>query len=288
MTERRCRMTTSMFRPSCRARRRRQCATTNTSLGVSVRSAVRRSGRFRREGVASVEGALASFTMTEQLPPEYKCQHCTRAVRASKQLTLLNVPPVFVIHLKRCDFDFQLRTQSKISTHISFGETLDLCPFLTPEVGGRRRALVVLFSWARCFWWSSPRRCGLRHRRVRLLSHSESRPRWVRSRCRLLVARRERPAAAAAHAAARAPAGAAGGRGDDGGGAAGHRAPVRRDRSRRHLDGRRPLHLLRAVACRRPQSVRRLGRTAVVRRALPASSALLRRALPVGRVGEAV
>ena len=85
--------------------------------------------------MTSVEGALASFTTTEQLLPEYKCQHCTHAVRASKQLTLLNVPPVFVIHLKRCDFDFQLRTQSKISTHISFGETLDLCPFLTPEVG---------------------------------------------------------------------------------------------------------------------------------------------------------
>ena len=89
-----------MFRPSRRARRCRRRATTNASLGVSVRSAVRRSGRFRHEGVTSVENALASFTKPEQLPPEYKCERCKCAVRASKQLALLDVPPLFVVHLK--------------------------------------------------------------------------------------------------------------------------------------------------------------------------------------------
>lgn len=83
----------------------------------------------------SVERALQRFTAGEVLdgPNKYKCPKQNRAVRAVKRMTVDSAPNVLVVQLKRFEFSLSGR---KISKPVSFGESLDLSPYMStnPEL----------------------------------------------------------------------------------------------------------------------------------------------------------
>lgn len=77
---------------------------------------------------------LDRFTSTETLSAEggnYHCTTCGSAQEAKKKLSLVRLPPVIPIHLKRFRHEKTLATSSKIETEIHFPLTLDLSPYST-------------------------------------------------------------------------------------------------------------------------------------------------------------
>jgi ubiquitin carboxyl-terminal hydrolase 22/27/51 len=77
---------------------------------------------------------LDRFTSAETLSAEggnYHCRTCDSAQEAKKKLSLVQLPPVVPIHLKRFRHEKTLATSSKVETKIRFPLTLDLTPYST-------------------------------------------------------------------------------------------------------------------------------------------------------------
>lgn len=77
---------------------------------------------------------LDRFTSAETLSAEggnYNCNTCGGAREAKKKLSLVKLPPVVPIHLKRFRHEKTLATSSKVETKIRFPLTLDLTPYST-------------------------------------------------------------------------------------------------------------------------------------------------------------
>jgi ubiquitin carboxyl-terminal hydrolase 22/27/51 len=75
---------------------------------------------------------LDRFTSAETLSAEggnYHCRTCGSAQEAKKKLSLVRLPPVVPIHLKRFRHEKTLATSSKVETKIRFPLTLDLTPY---------------------------------------------------------------------------------------------------------------------------------------------------------------
>ena len=75
---------------------------------------------------------LDRFTSAETLSAEggnYHCRSCGGAQEAKKRLSLVRLPPVVPIHLKRFRHEKTLATSSKVETKIRFPLTLDLTPY---------------------------------------------------------------------------------------------------------------------------------------------------------------
>ena len=77
----------------------------------------------------SLEDSLHDFFQPETLEGEnaYWCDTCKKTCRATKTLSYTRTPTILIIHLKR------LILGKKIQTHIPFGTTLDLEPYMTPR-----------------------------------------------------------------------------------------------------------------------------------------------------------
>lgn len=73
---------------------------------------------------------LEVFTRAEQLTSNVHCVSCESSKETTKRLTLKTLPIVVSIHLKRFKHSID-DTSSKISTLISFPETLDMTPFMS-------------------------------------------------------------------------------------------------------------------------------------------------------------
>ena len=78
----------------------------------------------------SLLSCLSNFTNKETLESFY-CSSCKKYHNASKQLTIEKLPSVICFHFKR--FKQNIANSSKITTYISFPETLDVSPFLSPD-----------------------------------------------------------------------------------------------------------------------------------------------------------
>ncbi|RUS16337.1 hypothetical protein BC937DRAFT_91328, partial [Endogone sp. FLAS-F59071] len=76
----------------------------------------------------NLEAALDSYTSTEMLLGEnkYYCESCKTKVEANKTLTINEAPPILPIVFKLFRGD-----GNKISTHITFNDTLDISPFMS-------------------------------------------------------------------------------------------------------------------------------------------------------------
>ena len=75
---------------------------------------------------------LDRFTSTETLSAEggnYHCRTCGSAQEAKKKLSLVRLPPVVPIHLKRFRHEKTIATSSKVESKIRFPLTLDLSPY---------------------------------------------------------------------------------------------------------------------------------------------------------------
>jgi ubiquitin carboxyl-terminal hydrolase 36/42 len=72
-----------------------------------------------KQGINSVEDAIRYFTKSEQLTNgnEWKCEKCSKKVRATKQMTFSQLPNVLVLQLKRFSFGNMF---GKITKHINF------------------------------------------------------------------------------------------------------------------------------------------------------------------------
>ncbi|KAH3764363.1 ubiquitin carboxyl-terminal hydrolase 15 [Pelomyxa schiedti] len=73
------------------------------------------------------------FTTPEQLSTDenWICDHCKHHSQAVKQIEILKIPEVLVIHLKR--FIFTKMYRQKIEVNVDFPDTLDLAPFALPQ-----------------------------------------------------------------------------------------------------------------------------------------------------------
>lgn len=77
-----------------------------------------------QKGVQSVQDAIQQFTKPEQLSHgnEWNCDGCKRKVKATKQMTISEAPPVLAIQLKRfaMSFGFSFMGNNKVTKHIQF------------------------------------------------------------------------------------------------------------------------------------------------------------------------
>lgn len=78
-----------------------------------------------RQGIQGVENAIDAFTKLENLTQgnEWKCDGCKNKVKATKQMTIQEVPNVLVLHLKRFSFGNMF---GKITKHITFPASLNV------------------------------------------------------------------------------------------------------------------------------------------------------------------
>jgi ubiquitin C-terminal hydrolase len=100
-----------------------------------------------RRGTVSLARCLASFSEGDTLlgSNRWSCPACGDLVNASKQLFLLKLPQVLIIHLKRVTF--ARGVAGKIDTHVSFSFELDVSsevqlPSDAPPVQYRLRAVI--------------------------------------------------------------------------------------------------------------------------------------------------
>jgi ubiquitin C-terminal hydrolase len=73
-----------------------------------------------QKGVQSLQDAIQQFTKPEQLSHgnEWNCDGCKRRVKATKQMTISEAPPVLAVQLKR--FAMSFMSNNKITKHIEF------------------------------------------------------------------------------------------------------------------------------------------------------------------------
>jgi len=91
-----------------------------------------------------LQDCFRAFCVTETLDGEnmYMCETCGCRREASKQLRLVRLPPILVVHIKR--FCYTATAREKLVTALSFPEAgLDLSPFTVEGGGGRRGAAPI-------------------------------------------------------------------------------------------------------------------------------------------------
>lgn len=77
--------------------------------------------------IQTLEKALEYFTQTENLADNYRCFNCKENTKATKKMSILNVPQILTLHMNR--FEFASHNTTKLTKHISYPETLNLTPF---------------------------------------------------------------------------------------------------------------------------------------------------------------
>jgi len=110
---------------------RSQChdAFLDLSLPIPAHKHVKEADRQRVS--CALSECFEEFTAQEMLEGDdmYYCDHCRGRSRASKQLLLVQAPPVLVVHIKR--FCHSPSAREKLTTDLDFPETgLDLGPFM--------------------------------------------------------------------------------------------------------------------------------------------------------------
>ena len=94
--------------------------------------------------ILSVKAALEAYTTAEQLRDEnqYNCDSDAGPCGlqdATKRLAFASAPSVLILHLKRFGFDADQGLASKDNRPVTFGQTLDLKPHMTPDATGYTR-----------------------------------------------------------------------------------------------------------------------------------------------------
>jgi len=123
--------------------------------------------------LADVTSALERFIRAERLDAAYKCESCGKLGRATKQSSLHTIPPILTLHLKRFRYGSTNNASSvlddasssrrrrgandsaldslphtgksgaaKIEGHISFGQILDIRPYLTKTLQDKHRTML--------------------------------------------------------------------------------------------------------------------------------------------------
>ena len=86
---------------------------------------------------------VSSFCESEPLVgrDQYMCDTCKRKTDADKTMSIVQLPDVLCVHLKR--FNYSHMWGSKVSTEVSFPLTgLDMAPFLSPLTPAEREGTV--------------------------------------------------------------------------------------------------------------------------------------------------
>jgi len=93
-----------------------------------------------QKGVCTLQAALEAFTSVEELE-DYKCEACKASEGATKRFSILELPKVLALQLKRFDNSFR-----KIEEHVRFETKLDLSPILTSKLEGNIEEIVQTLS----------------------------------------------------------------------------------------------------------------------------------------------
>lgn len=83
------------------------------------------------DNVSTVERALDSYIMVENMDGMFKCSGCHQEVYMEKQLLIYKAPEIAVLHLKRFKKDGS--TYGKIQNHVYFTPKLDLKPYTSAK-----------------------------------------------------------------------------------------------------------------------------------------------------------
>ncbi|XP_058752545.1 ubiquitin carboxyl-terminal hydrolase 20-like [Vicia villosa] len=84
--------------------------------------------RLAVENLSTVQRALESYFMIENMDAKFKCSSCDQQVYMAKQLLIDKAPGIAVLQLKRFKCDGE-----KIESHVSFAMDLDLEPYTSPK-----------------------------------------------------------------------------------------------------------------------------------------------------------
>eukprot|EP00741_Cyanophora_paradoxa_P000373 tig00000403_g364.t1 len=87
-------------------------------------------GRADKNKAVTLQDCLHAFCSTEELTGDdkYRCENCKSVNEATKRLTIVKLPEVLVVHIKRFRYDSLFG--SKLSNHVAFPiEELDMRPF---------------------------------------------------------------------------------------------------------------------------------------------------------------
>lgn len=100
----------------------------------------------------SVMDCLQQYFEQEQLSgnDKYKCEHCNQHQDSTKKLSLIRLPEVMTLHIKRFRFDSyfgHMQGGSKISDHVDFPlNDLDMGQFCKPSEGQRQSTVYDLLA----------------------------------------------------------------------------------------------------------------------------------------------
>jgi len=100
-----------------------------------VVNALRRLVGLDKTAPATLRDCLTAFCTQEDLTgaDKYKCEHCNALHDSTKKLSVLQLPEILCIHVKRFRYDGVMGTQfgSKVSEHLEFAiSDLDLSPHM--------------------------------------------------------------------------------------------------------------------------------------------------------------
>ncbi|CAL5197150.1 unnamed protein product [Lathyrus oleraceus] len=96
------------------------------------------------DNVSTVERALDSYIMVENMDGMFKCSGCHQEVYMEKQLLIYKAPEIAVLHLKRFKKDGS--TYGKIQNHVYFTPKLDLKPYTSAK--GREDPILMYHLYA--------------------------------------------------------------------------------------------------------------------------------------------
>jgi ubiquitin carboxyl-terminal hydrolase 8 len=118
-----------------------------------------RNRRGLKNGPVSIEECLQQFLEEETLSGDdaWHCPRCKKPRSASKRLSIVKLPTVLLVHLKRFSFEGPFR--NKLETQVAFPlQNFDLTPyvqFLGPidsQVYNLFAVSVIIFD-LESFWW---------------------------------------------------------------------------------------------------------------------------------------
>ncbi|TPX34515.1 hypothetical protein SmJEL517_g02840 [Synchytrium microbalum] len=107
------------------------------SLPIPERFVERKNKVEQRADPCTLDDCLRAFTDIEELTEseKYMCPHCKTLERAEKKLSVLGLPPVLCLHLKR--FKFTRHIRCKIDTYVRFPITdFNIAPYTRNGVLG--------------------------------------------------------------------------------------------------------------------------------------------------------
>lgn len=103
-------------------------------------------------GRSTLTGCLDLFTRPEKLGPDQKlyCEKCHEKQNALKQMSLNKLPSVLCLHIKRFEHSPIRKMSRKIDIHLQFPFSLDVRPYMSSSVVGKRFGNRILETEEAC------------------------------------------------------------------------------------------------------------------------------------------